>query len=299
MTSGLAWALAGPVERDGIAVLTLPLRHLLTSLWSALGADGGREGGVVMAWSIAEVASMSKVTARTLRHYDDIGLLKPAHVGGNGYRYYEQEQLLRLQRLLLLRELGLSLTSIAAVLEGQLDEVAALQAHARWLDDERQRLDRLAHTLSRTIHHLQGGPQMSAPDLFEGFTERQSQLEDELAQQHGDGVREHFRTAEDTTKDWTQQDYLDAQRRGEAVDAQILAVMRSGAAPGSEPALAAVTEHYREVAQFWTPDQTSYTNLGQRYVDDPDQKARYDTMAPGLAEYLRDAVAAYAARYLS
>lgn len=51
-----------------------------------------------MAWSIAEVASMSKVTARTLRHYDDIGLLRPAYVGANGYRYYEQEQLLRLQR---------------------------------------------------------------------------------------------------------------------------------------------------------------------------------------------------------
>lgn len=242
---------------------------------------------------------MSKVTARSLRHYDDIGLLKPAYVGDNGYRYYEQAQLLRLQRLLLLRELGLSLASIGAVLEGQRDEVVALQEHAHWLDGERQRLDRLAQTVSRTIQHLQGGPQMSAPELFEGFTERQSQLEDQLAQQHGDGVREHFRAAAENTKDWTQQDYLDARRRGEAVDAQILAVMRSGAAPDSELALAAVTEHYREVAQFWTPDQTSYTNLGQRYVDDPDQKARYDEMAPGLAEYLRDTVAAYALRHLS
>lgn len=242
---------------------------------------------------------MSKVTARSLRHYDDIGLLKPAYVGDNGYRYYEQAQLLRLQRLLLLRELGLSLASIGAVLEGQRDEVVALQEHARWLDGERQRLDRLAQTVSRTIQHLQGGPQMSAPELFEGFTERQSQLEDQLAQQHGDGVREHFSAAAENTKDWTQQDYLDARRRGEAVDAQILAVMRSGAAPDSELALAAVTEHYREVAQFWTPDQTSYTNLGQRYVDDPDQKARYDEMAPGLAEYLRDTVAAYALRHLS
>lgn len=139
---------------------------------------------------------------------------------------------------------------------------------------------------------------MSAPDLFEGFAERQSQLEDELAQQHGDGVHKHFRTAEETTKDWTQQDHLDAQRRGEEVDTQILAAMRSGAAPDSEPAPAAVAEHYREVVQFWTPDQTSYTNLGQRYVDDPDQKAQYDAKAPGLAEYLRDAITAYAARRL-
>ena len=251
-----------------------------------------------MAWSIAEVASMSKVTARTLRHYDTIGLLRPAYVANNGYRYYEQQQLLRLQRLLLLRELGLSLATIADVLDGQRDEIAALQEHARWLDDERERLTRLALTLSRTIHHLQGGPQMNAPELFEGFAERTSQLEDDLAHQHGEGVREHFRAAEDTTKDWTQQDYLDAQRRGEEIDAGILTAMRSGVAPDSPAALAAIHEHYREITRIWTPDKTSYTNLGQRYVDDPDLRARYDAQSPDFAEYLRDAIAAYASQQL-
>ena len=251
-----------------------------------------------MAWSIAEVAQMSKVTARTLRHYDDIGLLRPAYVADNGYRYYGQQQLLRLQRLLLLRDLGLSLATIADVIDGQRDEIAALQEHARWLDDERGRLTRLALTLSRTIHHLQGGPQMSAPDMFEGFAERKFQLEDDLAQQHGDGVREHFRAAEQNTKDWTQQDYLDAQRRGEEIDTRIFAVMQTGAASDSSAALAAIDEHYREVASVWTPDKNSYTNLGQRYVDDPDFRARYDARASGFAEYLRDAIAAYASHQL-
>lgn len=140
---------------------------------------------------------------------------------------------------------------------------------------------------------------MSAPELFEGFAERQSQLEDDLAHQHGDGVREHFRTAEDITKDWTQEDYLDAQRRGEEVDDKILTVMRSGAEPDSSTALAVMADHYREVARIWTPDRTSYTNLGRLYVDDPDYKARYDAKAAGLAEYLRDATAAYASHRLS
>lgn len=230
---------------------------------------GEQKGRSDVAWSIAEVATMSKVTARTLRHYDDIGLLRPAYVGDNGYRYYEQKQLLRLQRLLLLRELGLSLATIADVLDGQRDEIVALQEHARWLKEERDRLTRLARTLSRTIHHLQGGPQLNAPELFDGFAERKSQLEDDLAYQHGDGVREHFRTADEVTKRWTQQDYLDAQRRGEEIDAAILAAMQSGAAPDSSTVLAAVDEHYREVARIWTPDKNSYTNLGQRYVDDP------------------------------
>lgn len=217
----------------------------------------------------------------------------------NGYRYYERQQLLRLQRLLLLRELGLSLATIADVLDGQREEITAVQEHARWLNDERERLTWLALTLSRTIDHLQGGPQMSAPELFEGFAERKSQLEDDLAQQHGDGVREHFRAAEDTTKDWTQQGYLHAQRRGEEIDAKMLTVMRSGAAPDSSAVLAAIEEHFREVARVWTPDKNSYTNLGQLYIDDPDVRARYDAKAPGFAEYLRDAIAAYASHQLS
>ncbi len=252
-----------------------------------------------MAWSIAEVARMSKVTSRTLRHCDDVGLLRPAYVGSNGYRYYEQEQLLRLQQVLLLRELGLGLGAIAEVLAGERDQITALRQHQRWLHSERDRLGQLADTVSRTIRQLQGEDGMTAPELFEGFADRQAQLEEHLVTEHGEGVREHFRTAREVTKNWTQQDYLDAQRRGEEVEDKVLAVMRSGAAPDSPAALQVMAEHYQEVAQFWTPDRESYPGLGRMYVDNPEFKARYDAKAPGLAEYLRDATAAYADQRLS
>jgi len=247
-----------------------------------------------VAWSIAKVARMSKVTSRTLRHYDDVGLLRPAYVGANGYRYYEQDQLLRLQQVLLLRELGLGLGAIAEVLAGDRDQVAALRQHERWLHRERDRLGQLADTVSRTIRQLQGEHEMTAPELFEGFADRQAQLEEDLVTEHGEAVREHFRSAREVTKDWPQQDYLDAQRRGEEVDDRVLAAMRSGAAPDSRAALEVMSEHYQGVAQFWTPDRQSYAGLGQMYVDNPEFKARYDAKAPGLAEYLRDATAAYA-----
>src|SRR4051794_35246044 len=104
-----------------------------------------------MSWSISEVARMSKVTSRTLRHYDRIGLLTPARVGSNGYRYYEAAQLRRLQQILLYRELGLGLEAIADVLGGQLDEVEALRRHHAWLLVEGDRLQRLAGTVARTI----------------------------------------------------------------------------------------------------------------------------------------------------
>ena len=252
-----------------------------------------------MAWSIAEVARMSKVTARTLRHYDDVGLVKPAYVGSNGHRYYREPELLQLQQVLLLRELGLGLGAIAEVLAGDRDQVAALRQHEQWLRSERERLAQLAETVSRTIRQLQGEEHMTAPELFEGFADRQAQLEEDLVAEHGDDVREHFRTARAATKDWTPQDYADAQRRGEEVEDNVLAVMRSGAAPGSPEALEVMAEHYRGVTQFWTPNRESYAGLGRLYVDNPEFKARYDAKSPGLAEYLRDATAAYAEQRLS
>jgi len=106
-----------------------------------------------VAWSIAEVARESGVTARTLRHYDAIGLLVPAWTADNGRRYYEQEQLMRLQQILLLRNLGLGLETVAEVLAQQSDTstVAVLVRHRDWLVQEQDRLGRLVRT--RRHHH--------------------------------------------------------------------------------------------------------------------------------------------------
>ena len=93
-----------------------------------------------MDWSIQEVARLAGTTSRTLRHYDDIGLLEPARIGSNGYRYYDRAALVRLQRILLLRELGLGLPAIAEVLDGQRDESRALARHLDWLRQEQDRL---------------------------------------------------------------------------------------------------------------------------------------------------------------
>jgi DNA-binding transcriptional MerR regulator/ADP-ribose pyrophosphatase YjhB (NUDIX family) len=123
-----------------------------------------------MSWSIQEVASASGVTARTLRYYDEIGLLGPARIGGNGYRYYEHEQLLRLQQILLLRAIGLDLATIRSVVDTERDPVEALHRHHTELLAERDRLDRVAVTVAATIRHLQEGTDMPAENLFEGIS---------------------------------------------------------------------------------------------------------------------------------
>ncbi len=130
---------------------------------------------------------MSSVPSRILRYYDRVGLLKPAYLGSNGFRYYQREQLLRLQR-----ELGLGSGALAEVLDGQRDQVDALRRHERWLHGERDRLSRLAATVARTHQQLQGGPPMTPPELFEGFTNRYARLETDRVQQHPEGVREHL-----------------------------------------------------------------------------------------------------------
>lgn len=112
---------------------------------------------------------MSGVTARTLRYYDEIGLLPPARVGGNGYRYYGHSQLLQLQEILLLRELGMDLARIAQVVTGERDKVEALQHHHLRLIAERDRFDTLACTVAATIATLQHGNAMAADEMFQGF----------------------------------------------------------------------------------------------------------------------------------
>lgn len=136
-----------------------------------------------MDWSIQEVARLAGTTSRTLRHYDDLGLLPPSRIGLNGYRYYDQIALTRLQRILLLRELGLGLGAIAEVLAGESEPAPALRTHHRWLLEERDRLDRQLAAIEATIRKLEGGEQLMAEEMLDGFDH--TQYKEEVEQRWG------------------------------------------------------------------------------------------------------------------
>ncbi|HEY0452188.1 MerR family transcriptional regulator [Actinophytocola sp.] len=162
-----------------------------------------------MAWSTAQVARMSKVTSRTLRHYDEIGLLAPAWVGANGYRYYEREQLLRLQQILVLRELGVGLDAIAEIVHQGRDRTEVLRLHRKWLLAERDRFQLLADTVSRTIEELEGGEDASAKSMdhwFEGFDPaKQAELQQEARERWGtEQVDAANAQVEDKSQQWWQ-----------------------------------------------------------------------------------------------
>jgi len=252
------------------------------------------------AWSIVEVARLAGVTSRTLRHYDDLGLVPPDHVGSNGYRYYGRAQLHRLQEVLVLRELGLPLDAIGRVLDGTGDRTAVLREHQSALATERDRLARLVRAVGRAIDEREGGEVVDPAELFDGFDpEKQKQYEADLVERYGPGAQdridESWRRVGQMTKDQAARVQADLATRDEAY-----AELLDAAAPPDDARVQAVTaDHYRWVCQFWSPDAEAFAGLGDLYVDHPDFKARYDAVRPGLAVYVRDAMHVYAVEHLA
>ena len=136
-----------------------------------------------MEWSIQQLARIAGTSSRTLRHYDAIGLLRPSRIGANGYRHYDERALVRLQRVLLLRELGLALPQIAAVLSQEQDETVALTTHLALLRQEQDRLARQIAAVERTITGLRGGEELMAETMFDGFDH--SRYREEVEQRWG------------------------------------------------------------------------------------------------------------------
>ncbi len=246
-------------------------------------------------YDIGKVARMSGVTSRTLRHYDDIGLLTPAWTGADGRRRYGQPELLRLQHILVLRELGTSLDRIARIVntDDPATTVALLRDHLAGLTAERERYARLAATVARTIDSIEKGKPMSSSHVFDGFEHQR--YEPEARERWGDDQVDR------SNANW-QKLGDEGKQRHKRIDREIVealgAAIRVGFAAESEEVQEIVARHHAWLSEIWTPDADAYRSLTQMYVDDERFKAHYDEVAPGAAELLRDAAALYAERAL-
>ncbi|MFF8377895.1 MerR family transcriptional regulator [Streptomyces sp. NPDC015661] len=250
-----------------------------------------------MDWPIAEVARMSGVTARTLRHYDEIGLLPPARIGASGHRHYGEQQLLRLQQILVLRALGVGLPEIGRILAEQVDEVEALRGHHRRLLAERDRLDALAATVSRTIGELElsrkDGTSMTAinrpENLFEGV--RPAQYEESLRD-----FPEHSEAVARRVTEMTPQDIEAGQRERTAQMVRLAELMAAGLPAAAEPVQAETEAQYRALTELrgGSVSVEEFRALGRSCVENEQWRAAYEAIAPGLAAYQRDAIEAYA-----
>ena len=246
-------------------------------------------------WSTQEIARLAGTTRRTLRHYHAIGLLTPSRIGVNGYRYYDADALVRLQRVLLLRELGLGLPDIGAVLAGQRDDIAALRSHLEWLAREQQRLGRQMVSIERTITELERGGKPMAEKMFDGFDH--TEYKDEVERLWGTDAYtqsdEWYRSLSQEQKD----DFLIAAAE---LGADWAAVAQKNVATDSDEAQALAQRHYAWLESIpgtprtpeGHPTKQYFLWMGATYVADERFAQNYGGLEG--ATFVRDAMAVYA-----
>jgi DNA-binding transcriptional MerR regulator len=248
--------------------------------------------------TISEVARIAGVTVRTLRHYDAIGLLPPARVAANGYRYYGRPQLIRLQRILLLRELGVPLPSIARILDDQDDEVAALQGQREQLLTQRRRLDDLLGAVDRTIAALSGDDTVLDEEFFAGLNDARARLRDDLAERYGEEAAAGFEKAVRETSHWTAEDYQRLGDEGRRLLLRMAAARDRGVRPDSDEGLELIEQHYLGVLEVWPATPETYYGLADLLVGNADQRAIIELVDAELPEWLAAGVRAYAVQRL-
>jgi DNA-binding transcriptional MerR regulator len=242
--------------------------------------------------TVKQLSKLAGVTPRTLHHYDAIGLLKPTRVGENGYRYYGEESVLRLQQILFYRELGIPLEDIKKIMgRRDFDVMGALRSHKEALQKQVERLNRLIHTVDNTINHLKGITIMSEKSLFEGFSEEQQEkYAAEAEELYG---AESVRASMQKWKAYSAAEKNRIMEKGSQNYRDMIAAMPKGA---DSPESQAIVERWRKhMDYFWTPNLDQLLALANGYYEDPRFKATFDQMHPQLAEFFREAVKVYVA----
>lgn len=251
----------------------------------------GVEGTVRL--TIAELARSTGLTARTLRYYDELGLLTPAGTTSSGMRWYGTEEVLRLQRVLVYRHLRVPLEQIGRILADEIDARAALQQQRDALVLEHRQLAEVIGSVDRALHSLDegGDPLMTAEeasDLFHGFDTTAITAE---AQQRWTAQADQSRNA---AAAMTDEQRHQAQLDHEARLRSLGALADSGASPTDPRAQRVVSEMYTALTSLWNPDRQAFVQVGEQLADQPDSRAMLERITPALPDFLRQSYTAYA-----
>jgi DNA-binding transcriptional MerR regulator len=240
--------------------------------------------------TIKQISQLAHVTPRTLRYYNQIGLLLPDEVGDNGYRYYSDASLLKLQQILFYRELDMPLEQIKGIMGREnynLQE--ALEDHKNQLRKRIDRLQKLISTVDQTLKYIKGEEKMNKNVLFDAFNdEEQEKMEKEAIQMYDP------ETVKESNRKWKNYTMAEKQKIGEegnAVYQGFVDAMSKG--PDSREAQACVQRWRDHMNYFWTPNPDQLIGLAELYNDDPRFKMNFDKVHPDLAQFVREAVMIY------
>ncbi len=247
-----------------------------------------------MPYTVHQLAKIAGITPRTLRYYDKVGLLSPADYGKNGYRYYGEKEMVRLQQILFFRELEFPLDDIRRMMaRPDFDTVAALRDQKRLMRLKRERIDRLLDSLDNTIHHMSNDKKMDGEEMYDAF-------KDDDVRQYQDEVRARWGTTDAYKQSaakvgkMTKAEMEKLKEDGKKFTQTLADAMGKDVA--SDEVQALISQHHQGIEFFYACPPATYRSLGQMYVDDPRFTAYYDKVRPGLAQFVRDAIAVYCDR---
>lgn len=246
-----------------------------------------------MEYTVQKLGQLAGISTRTLRYYDEIGILKPARKNSSGYRIYGKREVDKLQQILFYRELGLDLDNIKKIInDPAFDEFTALKKHRQALLDKRMQLDLLINNVEKTISAAKGESDMADKEKFEGF---KRQLVDDNEQQYGEEIRgkygdETVNQSNAKMLNMSEEEYKEFTKLEKEVIDMLTEAFQTGD-PSSEAAQKAAALHKQWLSYTWPAySKEAHMGLAQMYVDDERFAAYYDKAQPGAAVFLRDAI---------
>ena len=247
-----------------------------------------------MEYSIKELSKLAGVSTRTLRYYDQIDLLKPAHITEAGYRYYGQEEVAILQQILFYRERGFELKTIQKIIyDSHFDMLTAMEEHLLELEKQKASTESLIQTVKNTIRYMKGEYKMKDKEKFQSLKEKRL-LEDE--QKYGTEAREKYGNEQVDASRRRMKNLSDEQwERYVFLEEEILKLLEKGVKNNtladSKDAEEIVKLH-KEWLSFTLPNYAPQIHRGiaAMYVADERFTKYYDRNVEGCAKLLNEAV---------
>ena len=247
-----------------------------------------------MEYTIQKLAHLAGISTRTLRYYDQIGLLSPARTNEAGYRIYGAKEVDVLQQILFYKEMGLELARIKeAIQDAEFDSLAALHSHLEKLIEKRRQIDLLIENVKKTIGKEEGKNKMSDQEKFEGF---KKELVEKNEQKYGKEVREKYgdEVVDQSNANMmglTEEQYTHMQELGEKINLLLEEAVKNHEYVEDEIGERVALLHKEWLGYTWQTYSTqAHRGLVQMYVLDERFKAYYDKNVEGCAEFLKQAV---------
>ena len=242
--------------------------------------------------TVGAAAALVGVSVRTLHHWDRIGLARASGRTWSDYRVYDDNDIARLHRVLVYRELGFPLAEIGALLDDpEVDERAHLNRQRRLLVERISHLQEMVSAVDRLKEAIDVNAPLTPEDRAEIFgTDWDPNWQDEAAERWGDTPQ--WEQSQQRTAKMDKEEWKRVKAETDALNADLAAAMRAGVDPGSAEAATLVERHRASISQFYDCSRSMQVLLARMYRQDERFAATYEALEPGLTDWLVAAVEA-------